>query len=1210
MSMISTSKNFQTSVNIAYDIGNVEKAKNFIPTPESVDFIGKILRSADKTTGERRAHILIGPYGKGKSYTVLEALFLLSRRKTKKKDDPVEYIAKKMAGTGFSSAKEILRGIGAGKRLLPIVVNGNGSSLSQAFLFALRSALNREELKNLMPETHFEAAARTIEKWERDFPETVERLNRLASVRSGNFKERLRRFDCERFAEFESLYPKLTSGSEFNPFSGFDIIEVYEKVCRKICESGTYDGLFVVYDEFGKYLESNIATTKEQDVKLLQDFAEKCDRSGREQLHLLLICHKEIENYIDVLPKGKIDGWRGVSERFEHIRFYNGDSESYSLVAASIVKDKKEWNAYVSKNGKAFDSFAKKWNLWKSLFLDERENVRLRETIVFGCFPLHPVTTFILPRLSGMIAQNERTLFTFLAGGGKNSFGNILQGLNFENGENSNLPWITPEYLYDYFEDQLKNESYSDEIKKKFYTADSACRKFSKKSLEGKLVRTLFLIDILGRKDRLPPTRDILESIYVDIGFSSVEIREALKKLDSNRILYENANGGFLELKKDSGIDISQMIRDEMEKRKRTFDAVRVLNSFNEERFLYPTEYNADNKMTRFFRVLFVSPENFATGNFGEENKIDFPDGFVYAVYGEEDFSKVQEKSRRTKNAVFVLLRNAENRTEFLRKYDALEAIRDRAEKGSALSEECEIYYADLCKILREVCAAYLKPELSKAVYVAKGKEKRIYRKSELTGLLSQMCKGIFSKTPVINNEILNKNHLTGMAQKSRAKLLDAILNSASGNLDLPGSGQEFFFMRSALVVPGILDGECGQKEFHLEPDAGSENDDKFKHLFRAISDFLRGSENAEISFFEILKILTDSEHEFGLRRGVIPIYLAVVFAERSKDILLKKDGVEIPLTSDILCEIVENPEAFTLRTQKWNDEKKCYVEALEKMFLGVADCGKKRNDYGYLGNAIFGWWRSLPQYAKQMKRVFEGEDVWTSLPEKFLNLMKVFKLGYVGTQDVLFERIPLALEESEANFKASESLKEGKLFFDSALEKLEGTLADSVKSILVRLMSKNGSGKSLRNLISDFMEALPENVESRIFENNAQILINVYRNATNDDFLTVQSLAKTLTGLSVDDWNDETVDVFLKKFQEWNETLLRYNESRKKRKNEEFSVRFESDSGKKTFSKVKISSRAKILQDEIFRTIDEMGASVSSAEKRQVLVNLLEKLC
>ena len=59
-------------------------------------------------------------------------------------------------------------------------------------------------------------------------------------------------------------------------------------------------------------LEANIKSASVSDTKCCK-IAEKCNRSGELQMHLMLISHKEIANYIDKLPKQKIDGWRGVS---------------------------------------------------------------------------------------------------------------------------------------------------------------------------------------------------------------------------------------------------------------------------------------------------------------------------------------------------------------------------------------------------------------------------------------------------------------------------------------------------------------------------------------------------------------------------------------------------------------------------------------------------------------------------------------------------------------------------------------------------------------------------------------------------------------------------------------------------------------------------------------------------------------------------------
>ena len=79
------------------------------------------------------------------------------------------------------------------------------------------------------------------------------------------------------------------------------------------------------------FLEANIKAASVSDTKMLQDFAEKCNRSGKHQLHLMLISHKEIANYIDKLPKQKVDGWRGVSERFKHIHLNNNFTQTYEI---------------------------------------------------------------------------------------------------------------------------------------------------------------------------------------------------------------------------------------------------------------------------------------------------------------------------------------------------------------------------------------------------------------------------------------------------------------------------------------------------------------------------------------------------------------------------------------------------------------------------------------------------------------------------------------------------------------------------------------------------------------------------------------------------------------------------------------------------------------------------------------------------------------
>ena len=62
--MISVATGFQSSVNIAYDINDDKKLKNYIPTKSALQLLEAILLSTGKDSTDR-ARILIGAYGNG-----------------------------------------------------------------------------------------------------------------------------------------------------------------------------------------------------------------------------------------------------------------------------------------------------------------------------------------------------------------------------------------------------------------------------------------------------------------------------------------------------------------------------------------------------------------------------------------------------------------------------------------------------------------------------------------------------------------------------------------------------------------------------------------------------------------------------------------------------------------------------------------------------------------------------------------------------------------------------------------------------------------------------------------------------------------------------------------------------------------------------------------------------------------------------------------
>ena len=73
-----------------------------------------------------------------------------------------------------------------------------------------------------------------------------------------------------------------------------------------------------------------------------------------------------------------------------------------------------------------------------------------KNKIVYGCFPLAPMSAYALLHVSEIVGQNERTLFTFLSQ-------NEEYTLNaFAESERNSFEFITVDYIYNYFEELFK----------------------------------------------------------------------------------------------------------------------------------------------------------------------------------------------------------------------------------------------------------------------------------------------------------------------------------------------------------------------------------------------------------------------------------------------------------------------------------------------------------------------------------------------------------------------------------------------------------------------------------------------------------------------------------------------------------------------------------------------------------------------------------
>ena len=191
------------------------------------------------------------------------------------------------------------------------------------------------------------------------------------------------------------------------------------------------------------------------------------------------------------------------------------------------------------------------------------------------------------------------------------------------------------------------------------------------------------------------------------------------------------------------------------------------------------------------------------------------------------------------------------------------------------------------------------------------------------------------------------------------------------------------------------------------------------------------------------------------------------------------------------------------------------------------------------------------------------------------------------------------------------------KEYYDTALDKLVDTLIQDIKGIFAgREAETLHERSSLTSVIKDWCESLDSSVFDQLFENGAERCLRLLRESDNDEKGFVGKLAKTLTDLRIEDWNDRTAEQFMERLKEYKKTAEEFSGeagAESFAETNSYALTYIDDTGNtvtKRFDKVEQSRRGKLLMNALLADIDSMGHAISEQEKRQILMEVLKKMC
>ena len=258
-------------------------------------------------------------------------------------------------------------------------------------------------------------------------------------------------------------------------------------------------------------------------------------------------------------------------------------------------------------------------------------------------------------------------------------------------------------------------------------------------------------------------------------------------------------------------------------------------------------------------------------------------------------------------------------------------------------------------------------------------------------------------------------------------------------------------------------------------------------------------------------------------------------------------------------------------------------------------------------------WYMSLPKYSKEMTRVYKGNGEFKNVSASHKKFVGSLKQLNINPREYLFEKVFSLFGYKEFSVDIVDNIAGTKKEYDFAIDGLLKTLVVDVKEIFVE--KDRADRVSLTSAIKDWYGSLKETTIQHLFANSENQILSLMSTVTNDEVTFVQRLAKAVTALRVEDWNEETIGTFLKDLAVFRETVEEYDsqDAEASSSADEYKLVMTDADGKeiiKSFAKSEYSDRAKLLYNEITNSIEEMGQSISESEIRQIIVEILEKHC
>lgn len=1169
-------RQFESAVNLTLDLNKHKKIEEYIPTEASLKVLNEYLSNIENDVPVK-ASVLIGPYGKGKSHLLLILAAIVSMdREDKKNLEVLKYLIKRIKENDKGTALIAEKIIRNKKRLMPVIINGGYSDLQQTFLLALKDALDRENIQNLTPNTYYQVACSTIAKWKKEYPNTYDQFCKILKDKKIGIESlvnNLEQYSQEAYQLFCKIHPLICAGAIFNPMINMDIVSMYKIVNEEICKKYNYSGMIVIFDEFSKFLE-NTKLQSPGELKILQDFAEFANRTKVNQVHLLCITHKPIGYYTRDLSPERAMAYRTVEGRFKENYFVSSSEQNYQLIKNSIKHVETKFSIYVKENKVYFHSLMEKINTL-GVF---PQGIDTFNDIVLGCFPLHPLTTFIAIRISELVAQNERTLFTFLAGHQKYTLRNFVK--TYEGNKT-----LTADILYDYFRDCFQKELTNETIITTFTQTEAILTKECS-AIQRKILKVMALIQMINQPN-LIQANDVLLKVAIEEDEETIisEIEDLKRK---NYIFKRNSDQVYICLN-TSNVNLRSKINQNKKIQTKSIDRKGILEKIVPLGYTLPKQFNDKYHMIRFFKNEFITYDELMTIQSIEtilgEKRCDGLIAFLL-IDEKDDKSSIENKIAELNDPRLIVYvpNKAFDIDEYLKEYIAIQLLKqDKSliEHDTPVIEELEIYELDVVQAITNYSKNYFALDNQDYKWITLSNMDGVFSKMQLSRILTEICEEVYSRTPILANELINKHNISGPILTARNKLITNIL--LGEEFVTKGNSPDITIGRALITNKGILEDNIQDKGL--------------KEVLEIIDRFINQSDGMLQNIGQLYDELQKAP--YGIRKGVIPVYVAIYFKRYADYLVIYNKKKEVELNFETLRLMDKEPNNYFIFLEQGTSEKVAYLNAMKECFKVEKDSMSFHMQCVDILEAIKIWFRSLPKCSREAQL----EDYLEEVGKQFKKQIVKFD---INAREFLFDILPNKICRNSNFLKCAEEINALKEKYSNYYDELIEELIHYTK----KSMDKKYEGE-LVGALKNWYKSVKEDAQYYVFDVQTNNLLEYIKYLEEyDEQKVISEIAYIITGLHIEDWEQRNVSEYKQRLENIKQEVIQTMSNSTEDENSVQIILKGSGETKQKIVKVdEISPLGETLLSSLMDALEEYGEAIDTSEKMGILIKVLESV-